>query len=792
MFFFSRKVVSRVRRSAAAIAVAVVVGAVPLASPVVSRALADSPSSAAMSGYWMVGSDGKVFPFGDAMDLGSPALPAGARATHIEPTPDGGGYYVLDDHGDVFSFGHTQPLGNAALAAGETAVSLSATSSGQGYWIFTSAGRVITKGDARNLGDMSGKHLNAPVVSSTVTPDGSGYWMVAGDGGVFSFGAPFWGSTGNLKLNKPVEGIVPTSTDKGYWLVASDGGVFAFGDAGFRGSMGATKLNKPVVGLVRYGDGYLMVASDGGIFAFSNLPFQGSLGSHPPANPIVGTASVPGAAGTGPSNGGGPTPAPGAGTTPTTAPTVVLPPGQLPQTVSINSRFSFGTPPDPTTVSSTKSGQELSQIVRAVVESGTDFYMSGQFTNLVDPSKTDPTGANSDGLPVSPAIPYLAQMDVNTGAPTAGSAFNAAVAPSCKSTTSVIPCRVSALAISPDGKTLYVGGNFDTIGGGKSPKLAAIDTATGLLDPAFKAPALTSEVEALVLRGNVLYTGGAFSSVQGTPRPGIAALDATTGGLIDSFVNQSGPTPLTAYDGHYSGQGGTPVAGPGNVHSIALTGDGSTLVVGGDFLNIGTTPLANPLAPTHGGIITLDASVTAAAPAGTGNLTTWQPTNPGSSHQRPAYQVTASPAGPKTFYAAEGGVGGEVVAWTVGNSSSGAPDWIQHVDGDGDGVAATSQRVYFGGHYGHVVSAAQQCTQVPCNVVGGTKSNQLAAFDLKGTFDNTWTAQADTPKGPDDLWIGPHGLYVGGGFFGVAPTPNPNGHNAYNNQPGLAIFPPAS
>jgi len=51
--------------------------------------------------------------------------------------------------------------------------------------------------------------------------------MVAADGGVFSFGAPFWASTGNLKLNKPVEGIVPTLTNKGYWLVASDGGVFA-------------------------------------------------------------------------------------------------------------------------------------------------------------------------------------------------------------------------------------------------------------------------------------------------------------------------------------------------------------------------------------------------------------------------------------------------------------------------------------------------------------------------------------------------------------------------------------
>src|SRR5438067_6413292 len=59
-------------------------------------------AGSAASGYWMVGNDGKVYPFGSAPDLGSPALPAAAKATHIEPAPDGGGYDVLDDHGDVY------------------------------------------------------------------------------------------------------------------------------------------------------------------------------------------------------------------------------------------------------------------------------------------------------------------------------------------------------------------------------------------------------------------------------------------------------------------------------------------------------------------------------------------------------------------------------------------------------------------------------------------------------------------------------------------------------------------
>jgi hypothetical protein len=83
-------------------------------------------------------------------------------------------------------------------------------------------------------------------------PATGGYWLVASDGGVFSFGAPFYGSTGNIKLNKPIVGMTATDDGHGYWFVASDGGVFSYGDAKFAGSMGGTPLNKPVVGMVGF------------------------------------------------------------------------------------------------------------------------------------------------------------------------------------------------------------------------------------------------------------------------------------------------------------------------------------------------------------------------------------------------------------------------------------------------------------------------------------------------------------------------------------------------------------
>ncbi len=250
---------------------------------------ATAPST---NGYWALSSDGRVYNFGDAPQLGNTA----AGAIDLEPTPTGKGYWTLNRNGTVSPFGDATPLGNvevAKLSKGEEPASLSATPSGRGYWVFTNKGRVLAFGDASFLGDMSQTKLNGPVLGSVATPSGKGYYLVASDGGIFAFGdAAFAGSMGGKKLNAPVQSLVPDSDGKGYWLVASDGGIFAF-DAPFRGSMGETKLNKPVVGMVRYGDGYLMVGADGGIFNFSTSPFAGSLGDKPPASPVVAVAALP-------------------------------------------------------------------------------------------------------------------------------------------------------------------------------------------------------------------------------------------------------------------------------------------------------------------------------------------------------------------------------------------------------------------------------------------------------------------------------------------------------------------
>jgi hypothetical protein len=246
------------------------------------------------SGYWMLTSDGHVFPFGAAGFYGQPYPQNDMVAVELEPTPSGGGYRVLDSRGTVRSYGDAPQFGSVdsgVLGAGETAVSLSATPSGAGYWVFTSRGRAVPFGDAGFFGDASGIRLNRPVVGSVATPTGLGYYLFASDGGIFTFGdAAFRGSTGNLRLNKPVVAMAVPAYGNGYWLVGSDGGLFAFGAAGFYGSMGNVRLNRPVSTVVPGRNGYLMVGEDGGAFAFGDVSYFGSLAGQSLAAPVVSVA----------------------------------------------------------------------------------------------------------------------------------------------------------------------------------------------------------------------------------------------------------------------------------------------------------------------------------------------------------------------------------------------------------------------------------------------------------------------------------------------------------------------
>src|ERR1700736_3449959 len=67
---------------------------------------ATASASPLPAGYYLVGADGAIFPFGSVSGYGSTG---GLKLTHpivgMEGTPDGGGYWLVGSGGGIFPFG---------------------------------------------------------------------------------------------------------------------------------------------------------------------------------------------------------------------------------------------------------------------------------------------------------------------------------------------------------------------------------------------------------------------------------------------------------------------------------------------------------------------------------------------------------------------------------------------------------------------------------------------------------------------------------------------------------------
>jgi SpoIID/LytB domain protein len=235
-----------------------------------------------LDGYWILGTDGSVHPYGGASFYGSTA---GEQLTTpvvaMAPTADQHGYWLVAGDGGIFSFGDARFYGSTgATRLAEPILGMAPTPTGSGYWLFAGDGGIFSFGDARFYGSTGAVHLAEPIIGMAVTPDGGGYWLVASDGGIFSFGdARFYGSTGSVNLAQPIVGMVPTADGDGYTLVARDGGIFTFGDAHFYGSLpgsGATDTVRAVAGTAD-GGGYLVLGATGRVYPFGDAPYFGDV-----------------------------------------------------------------------------------------------------------------------------------------------------------------------------------------------------------------------------------------------------------------------------------------------------------------------------------------------------------------------------------------------------------------------------------------------------------------------------------------------------------------------------------
>ncbi len=190
-------------------------------------------------------------------------------------------------------------------------------------------------------------------------------------------------------------------------------------------------------------------------------------------------------------------------------------------------------------------------IAWAVASSAGKVFVGGTFTAV------RPAGAAS-GVSETPRLNFVV-LDAATGAPTS-------CAPAFDLPTDPASATVRALDVSPDGKTLYVGGAFSSAAGLNKQYLAALDIATCTIVPGF-TPLPNAVVRAVRSTSTAVFYGGDISLVGGTARTYAAAATA---------VGQPGAGSLLPW---------APVLDK-PVRALGIKGDGSAVVISGDFDNV--------------------------------------------------------------------------------------------------------------------------------------------------------------------------------------------------------------
>ena len=167
-------------------------------------------------------------------------------------------------------------------------------------------------------------------------------------------------------------------------------------------------------------------------------------------------------------------------------------------------------------------------------------YAGGQFTSVRPPG--DPKGTGEVGQA------YLAAFSASTGA-------------LVSSFSPTFDGKVTALAVSPDGSILYVGGSFTHVNGAYHPYAVALNLPGGTVDGSW-APRPNGPVLSIAPSpdGSETYLGGDFTILDGTSRGRAGAVTAASGALEPwaPAVN-------------------------GSVTSVAVAADDSRVLIGGYF-----------------------------------------------------------------------------------------------------------------------------------------------------------------------------------------------------------------
>ncbi|QIZ97877.1 PKD domain-containing protein [Leifsonia sp. PS1209] len=270
---------------------------------------------------------------------------------------------------------------------------------------------------------------------------------------------------------------------------------------------------------------------------------------------------------------------------------------------------------------------------------GNTVYVAGKF------STARPAGspAGSNTTPRSNLLAY----NITTGALI--TSFN-------------VPLNAQALAVAatPDGSRVYVGGDFTTAGGGNYYRIVAISTATGQIVSSFR-PIMESQVRALAATNTAVYAGGTFSSVNGTSRGYIAKIDASNGSLMTGWTASADYV----------------------VDALAVSPDGSKVYAGGRFKNVNGS--------AHYGLAMLTGTTGTALPFPANSVVRDAGTQAG---------ITTLVATADRIYGAGYvfGSGGNLEGSFAADANSGALIWLEDCHGDTYSVYPLGDALYAVGH----------------------------------------------------------------------------------------------
>jgi hypothetical protein len=311
---------------------------------------------------------------------------------------------------------------------------------------------------------------------------------------------------------------------------------------------------------------------------------------------------------------------------------------------------------------------------------------------------------------------------------------------------------VEAMIASTDGSRLYLGGSFAQVQGQARSRVASIVTATGLLDPSFH-PSANDDVTTLAYTNGSLYVGGKFTKVDGVVRSHAVRVGGLTGVVDPAWVADTTGPP-------------GPLQAGGMVQGLEVTPNGSTVFLAGPFTTVNG-------ASVQGGIAVVSGATGQLGPRQLGGVRGCSGLGPWIN------RLYLSDDGTRLY-------GGDVCPdyvyqWDAVNLSSPTNPtglrWRTQCNGGMQGRLEVNGHFYYGTHGGDKGSGGW-CAAYP----GGpaVPQQRYFVFDTSGwLFKDAPTF--DSPMGVWSFGATSGGLLVGGDFT-IAGTKN-------NVQQGLAFFP---